>query len=80
MTVFFNTGGGDIYAGPSKEAVLTAMRAHSDEVDEGDLRRVPGTAKMRVSDENDMPTSELTTLEEVYDETLGAYCIASENC
>ncbi|MFC5861064.1 hypothetical protein ACFPT7_02030 [Acidicapsa dinghuensis] len=79
MAIFMDTGGGDIYGGPSKEAVLAQMQADSDDFDIAGAFEVPGTQKMRVSDENDEPTDELTTLEEEYDESLGVYCVASEN-
>jgi hypothetical protein len=83
MAVFFDTGGGDIYGGPSKEAVLDAMKEDIGEEDfaeiEDEVREVPGTMKMQQSDENDEPTDETTTLEEEYVESLGSYCIASSN-
>lgn len=80
MAVFFDTGGGDIYGGPTKEAVIAAMLADSDDVELEDICEVPGTTKMRASDENNEPTDETTTLEAEYDEALGSYCVASENC
>jgi hypothetical protein len=82
MAVFFDTGGGDIYGGPTKEAVIAAMQADSDEVDLEDIFEVSGAQKMRASDwtENDVPTEELITLDAAYDETLGSYMVASENC
>jgi hypothetical protein len=55
------------------------MQADSDDVDLEEVFEVPGTMKMRVSDENDEPTEETTTLDEEYVEELGSYCIASEN-
>ena len=83
MSVFFDTGGGDIYGGPTKEEVLDAMKEDIGEEDfaeiEDEIREVPGTMKMQQSDENDEPTDETTTLEEEYVESLGAYCIASSN-
>ena len=82
MVVFFDTGGGDIYAGPTKEAVIAAIKADVGEEDfvEADMREVSGKTKMRVSNENDEPTDELITLEDEYGNDTDAYCIASENC
>jgi hypothetical protein len=37
MAVFYKTGEGDIYAGPTREAVLTAMREEFGEIDESDI-------------------------------------------
>ena len=75
--VFMDTGGGDIYAGPTKKAVIAAMRKDCDDTPIEDIFEVPGTMKMRVEDDDGMAIS---TLEEEYVEGLGAYCIASENC
>lgn len=80
MAVFFDTGGGDIYAGPTREAVIAAMHEDCGEFDDAEIVEVPGSMKVRVTDENDEPTEELTTLDEEYVEALGAYCIASDNC
>jgi|GEM_PF-3486517 len=81
MTVFYNTGGGDIYAGPTKEAVIAEMRFDmGDDFVEADIEEVSGSTKMRVTDENERPTELLVTLDEEYDEHLGAYCICSDNC
>jgi hypothetical protein len=80
MTVFFDTGGGDIYGGPTKESVIEAMLDDSDDVDLEDVFEVLGTTKMFGTDENGDLNEDLTTLEEEYVEGLGSYCIASENC
>lgn len=82
MAVFYDTGGGDIYGGPDKESIIEAIRADigDDDFDEDDLFEVSGTQEMRASNENEEATDELVTLEEEYDESLGAYCVASENC
>lgn len=81
MAVFYNTGGGDIYAGPTRDAVIVEMKQDmGDDFKEEDMFEVPGTTKIRVVDENEEPTNELSTLAEEYDESLGAYCISSENC
>jgi len=82
MAVFFDTGGGDIYAGPDKESVIAAIVSDigDDEFKEiaEDVFEVSGSIKMRVSEGVTPP--ELSTLEEEYDAALGSYCIASENC
>lgn len=82
MAVFYDTGGGDIYGGPDKESVLSAMRADiaPDDFVEEDVFEVPGTQKMRASDENEDPTDELISLEDEYTESMGSYCVASTNC
>lgn len=79
MPVFMDTGGGDIYAGPTKEAVIAEMLNDSPDIDLKQAFEIPGTTKMRVQDENEIPTDELITLDEEYSESLGTYCIASEN-
>ena len=82
MTVFFETGG-DIYGGATKESVLAAIREDVGDMDfadiEEEIREVPGTMKMTVTDENGEPTVETTSLEAEYDESLGSYCVASSN-
>jgi len=79
MAVFYDTGGGDIYAGPTKEAVIAAMKADSSEIDEQEIFEVSGKTKMAATDENECPTGESVTLEDEYTEGLGAYCICTEN-
>jgi hypothetical protein len=82
MPVFFDTGGGDIYGGSSREEVIAAMKEDwfGDDFDESKVFEVSGTMKMRASDENDRPTEELVSIEDEFTEGIGAYCIASENC
>jgi hypothetical protein len=85
MAVFFDTGGGDIYGGPDKEAVLAAIRKDVGDKEfnniEEEIYEVPGTMKMRVEREDGDydPTDKLVTLKKEYVESLGAYCIASTN-
>lgn len=79
MAVFFDTGGGDIYAGPTKEAVIAEMLADSEDVDVSQIEEVSGDLQILNADE------ELVTLEQDYADGLtkghlGSYCIASENC
>ena len=83
MAVFYDDGGGDIYAGETKEACLEAMlKDCGDEaqewIDEGWVSEVPGSKKMRV--EKDDGTSYQSTLEEEYTNLGYGYCIASVNC
>jgi hypothetical protein len=78
MAVFMNTGEDEIYAGPTKEAVIAAMLADLSDLDVSETFEVPGTIKIRVPDENDQPTDELVTLQEEYVPAFGAYCIASQ--
>lgn len=80
MPVFMDTGGGDVYAGPTKEAVLAEMLKDSPDLDIKEAFEVPGSTKMRVADENDAPTDELVALDDEYNESLGTYLISSENC
>lgn len=79
MAVFFSTGGGDIYAGPTKEDVVAAMQADDDDIDLDEIVEVDGSTKICMSDEDEAATDEFMTLDEAYDEELGAYCIASDN-
>lgn len=78
--VFFDTGGGDIYAGPSREAVIAAMRRYSDEFEIDDIFEVDGSFQVCVTDQNGDYIAQLTTLAELYSRGLGARCIASANC
>ncbi len=80
MAIFMDTGGGDIYAGQTKEEVIAAMLEDCPELDVNDAFEVSGSTKMRATDENEAETGELVTLDEEYCESLGTYCIASENC
>ena len=79
MAIFFDNGGGDTYAGPTKEAVIAAMQADDPDVDLEQIFEVSGGHKVRVGDENGDTTDEFITLDEEYDKALGAYLIASEN-
>jgi hypothetical protein len=79
MAVFYDTGGGDIYGGPTYEAVIAAMRADSDDIDEEEVFEVSAKTKIRVQDENERPTDELLSLEEAYGDDTEACCLASEN-
>jgi hypothetical protein len=80
VAVFFDTGGGDIYAGPTREAVLAAMREDSSDIDETEICEVSGSTKMRVTDENDALTGETITLAEEYGDDEDSYCICTDNC
>jgi hypothetical protein len=80
MAIFMDNGNGDIYGGPTKEAVIAAMLADSADYDAGVAFEVPGSYQMRMTDEDESETEELSTLAEEYTEELGAYCIASNNC
>jgi hypothetical protein len=80
MAVFFDTGGGDIYGGPTKEAVITAMLADCADMELAEIFEVPGSMKMRVEDEDGSGEMSSSTLEAEYVESLGSYCVASENC
>ena len=81
MAVFFDTGGGDIYGGPNKEAVLDAMKhdVGDEAFDEfkDEVFEVPGSTNVRVEGSDGNRES---TLESEYVEALGSYCVASENC
>lgn len=83
MAVSYNTGGGDIYGGPSKQAVLEAIKEDMGDEDfakiKDEIREVPGTWEIAVGDEDGEATDESITLEEEYDESLGSYCVASSN-
>jgi len=81
MAVFYDTGGGDIYAGPTREAVIAAMKEDigDDDFLEDEIFEVPGTFKMRVEEEDGKASDELVSLAEEYGDDTTAYCIASEN-
>ena len=83
MEVFMDTGGGDIYGGESKEAILAAIKKDIGEKDFKKIKHgifeVPGSTPMRMENE-DESLGDLSTLEEEYTEGMGAYCIASTNC
>ena len=83
MAVFFDTGGGDIYGGPTKEAVLAAIREDLGDEDfkeiESEIYELPGDHKITMMDENEEMTDEMTTLDAEYVESLGSYCVASSN-
>jgi hypothetical protein len=73
MAVFFDTGNGDIYGGPTKEAVIAAMKEDmfGDDFDEEDMFEVDGSTKMHAEQEDGGICEELTTLEAEYCEELG---------
>jgi hypothetical protein len=77
MAVFYDTGGGDIYAAETKEECINAMLKDSPDLDPSEFFEVSGTTKMR-SDEP--PDTERVTLESQYTNLGYGYCIASENC
>ena len=81
MAVFFDTGGGDIYAGPDKKSVLDAIREDIGDEDfneiEDEIYEVPGSMKIQCTDENDEPIDEQTTLASAY---LCADCDAVGSC
>lgn len=82
MAIFMDTGGGDIYAGPTKKAILAAMKADSNDYDLSDARRVSAKTKITREDENAeaIDLAGMTTLAKEYHQSLGSYCIASLNC
>ena len=83
MAVFYDTGDGDFYGGPTKEAVVAEIIQDFGDIEyekiKHTLREVPGTTKMAMTDENEEPTGESTTLEAEYEECLGTYCVATTN-
>lgn len=85
MAVFYSTGDGDIYAGETKEACIAAMKEDVGEKEfaefEADIREVPGSEKVLLTDEYDEPTDppEYTTLTEEYTDMGHGYLIASNN-
>lgn len=82
MAVFYDTGGGDIYAGPDRESIIKAMREDigDDDFDEALIEEVSGDTKMNATDENEQPTGDLISLEDEYGDDALAYCICSNNC
>ena len=80
MAVFFDTGYGDIYGGPTKEAVIAAMFSDEPGLDIAQIEEVSGDAEMVEVNENDEPTEDTISLEDKYDETLGVYIVCFNNC
>ena len=82
MTVFMETGGGDIYAGETKEACIAAIKQDIGDEDfaeiESEISEVDGSTKMRLENE-DASTGELSTLAEEYTNLGYGYCIATTN-
>lgn len=81
MSIFMDTGGGDIYAAETKEACIAAMLEDSPELTakHNEFFEVPGSAKMRVENE-DGSIGPISTLAEEYTDMGHGYCIAAENC
>lgn len=78
MAIFMDNGGGDIYAGPTKEAAVAALLADCAEVDIADVFEVPAFTLMRTEEDRSSPKR--ITLAEAYGDDTEAYCICSENC
>jgi hypothetical protein len=78
--VFYDTGGGDIYAGPTREAVIKAMLHDNPESDLDQIEELDGNNLIQIDDENEEFTGEFTTLAELHGSSTDAYCIGSTNC
>ena len=70
MAVFYDTGGGDIYAGKNKKACIDAMLIDNSEMDLSEVRKVSGKTPM---------VREPGPIEDEYVDLGYGYCIASEN-
>ncbi|WP_220464933.1 hypothetical protein [Granulicella sp. 5B5] len=77
--VFLDAGGGDIYAGRSREAVIAFMRENVEDFDESLVKEVPGTLKMLGSDENGEPAGAMVSLEDEYGESEDPELICTTN-
>jgi len=77
--VFMDAGNGDIYAGLTKEACLAAMKSDCDDFEFDQVTEVDGSTKIRETDENEMETGKLVTLNEEYTPSEEGYCIATTN-
>lgn len=82
MAVFYDTGGGDIYAGETREEVIAAMKDDigEDDFEESEVFEVDESKHMAESYEEEMPTGRTIALKEAYTPIGHGYCIASENC
>ena len=85
MAVFFDNGGGDIYAGETKEQCLDAMRKDVGDDEfadfEQDIEEVDGSTEKMVENEDGSRGGEKRrTLNEEYTNMGHGYCIASSNC
>jgi len=84
MAVFYDTGGGDIYAGETKQDCVAAMKSDigdeevNDWLNQGEVQEVSGEMKMRLENEDGTP-GELVTLDSEYTNLGYGYCIASSN-
>ena len=82
MPVFMDTGGGDIYAGETRDACIEAMKKDLGEEDfaeiQSEISEVGGSTKMRLENE-DGSIGELSTLAEEYTDLGYGYCIATTN-
>jgi hypothetical protein len=70
MAVFYDTGGGDIYAGKNKKACIDAMLKDSPDTDLSEVIKVSGKTLM---------SREPGPIEDEYADSGYGYCIASEN-
>lgn len=86
MAIFMDTGGGDIYAGETKEACLDAMKKDVGEEDFAeiaeDVFEVSGATPMNVEcgECENCTGKHKSTLAEEYTDLGYGYCIASTNC
>ena len=82
MAVFMDTGGGDIYAGETKEACLAAIKSDVGDKEFDEIKdeafEVGGDWPVQLEEE-DGGTGKMSTLAEEYTNLGYGYCIASSN-
>lgn len=80
MTVFMKNGEGDIYGGPSREAIIAEMQQDNNDLDVSQVIEVPGDSVVGLTDEDENPTDEFSTLLEACGDCSDALMVATENC
>lgn len=78
MAVYWDTGGGDIYAGTTKEQCVAEMLRDCPELPINGIFEVGGDMEIRVEEIDG--SVHTRTLDEEYIDLGRGYCISSENC
>ena len=78
MAVYWDTGGGDIYAGATKEQCVAEMLSDCPELPINGIFEVDGSHEVQIEEFDG--SVHHRTLDEEYIDLGWGYCIASENC
>ena len=79
MTIFMNTGDGDVYAGPTRELIIAEMQRDRADLDVAKAYEVSADTKVQSTDEDDMPTENFSTLGEEFGDCDEAMLVSSCN-